>query len=259
MENVLIPFDFSKASINALDYAVEFSTEDPSILLYLLHMKEKDTDEKEIQEKLENVVSKYKKSLTPKIQVLVRSGDLIPSILKIQEELKIDLVIMGTKGAETGEENIATKTSKFVQEADLPVLVIPENTKHFQLKTIILTLGKEKIADKEVLFTLLEVSRRFKAEVHILTIDKDKSAMGYSEDDEGNENTLQYFLEMFYSHHSFLENEDIEKGIMEYLDAHKVDMLAIMPNTHLENGNASEGKLTRILTLHTQTPLLVLD
>ncbi|WP_373057792.1 universal stress protein [Zunongwangia sp. H14] len=259
MKNVLIPFDFSKASVNALDYAVEFSAKDPSVLLYLLHIKDKDADEKKIEHKLEKAISKYHKPLAPKIKSLVRGGKLIPSILEIQEQLEIDLVIMGTKGAEPNEESIATRTSKFVQEADLPVLVIPEKAKPFRLKTIILTLGKEKIADKDALYTLLEVSRRFGAEVHILTIDKEKTAMGYSEDDESNENTLQYFLEMFYSHHSFLENEDIEKGIMEYLDNHNVDMLAIMPNTHLENGDASEGRLTRILTLHTQTPLLVLD
>ncbi|MDT0687409.1 universal stress protein [Autumnicola psychrophila] len=259
MKNVLIPFNFSRASINALDYAIEFTTKEPSISLYLLYIYEDDINQEEIQNKLAKVISKYRDPLVAKIKTIVRKGKLIPSVLNLQEELGIDLVLMGTKGAEIGEVGIATRTSKFVKEANLPVLVIPEKARNFQLKKIILTLGREKIADKDALYTLLDVSRRFGAEVHILTINKDKTSIGYSEEDESNENTLQYFLEMFYSHRSFLENEDIEKGIMEYLDTHEADMLAIMPNTHLENGNASEGELTRILTLHTQTPLLVLD
>ena len=95
--------------------------------------------------------------------------------------------------------------------------------------------------------------------MHVLTVHKDEVYMGYSPEDETNENILQYYLEDFYSHHSFSENEDIEKGIMEYIEKHEIDMLAIMPRTHLKTEAASEGKLTRMLTLHTNIPLLVLD
>ncbi|MDT0690986.1 universal stress protein [Salegentibacter sp. F188] len=259
MKNILIPFDFSRASLNALDYAVEFITKEPSILLYLLHIKADGDNEEELQKKMNKIISEYKDTSVSKIKTLICSGKLIPTILNYREELEIDLVIMGTKGAALDEDDIPTRTSKFVQEANLPVLVIPEDASKFKLGTIILTLGKEKIADKDALYTLLDVSRRFGAEVHILTIKKDKATIGYSEDDEQNENILQYFLENFYSHRSFLENEDIEKGIMEYLETHDADMLAIMPNTHLDSGKASRGELTRILTLHTKTPLLVLD
>lgn len=259
MENILIPFDFSKASYNALDYAVQFSTDGPQLNLHLLHVNTEDENEKEIMERLEEAISKYKKNRAPKIKLYVRNGQLNPAILSLQKELGIDLMIMGTKGSQVGEDTMDTNTSKFVHKADLPVLVIPENTKNFKIDTIILSLGKEKIADKNALHTLLDVSRRFSAQVHVLTIDRGKNNAGYTEEDESNENTLQYFLEMFYSHHSFHENEDIEKGIMEYLEANHVDMLAIMPNTHLEEGEASKGSLTRILTLRTQTPLLILD
>ena len=64
---------------------------------------------------------------------------------------------------------------------------------------------------------------------------------------------------MFYSHHSFAENEDIEQGINDYIQSRKMDMLAILPKTHLSEDQASEGRLTRLLTLHTDIPLLVLD
>ncbi len=259
MKNILIPFDFSEVSKNALEYAVKFAGKEPAQQLYLLHIKDGSIAEDQISGKFEKLVEEYQSPLNPKIRTLVRSGKLVPTILEIQKELDIDLVIMGTRGAEVGEENIATRTSRFVQEADLPVLVIPEKVKNFRLDTIILTIGTEKIADRSPLHMLLEVSRKFKAQVHVLTVHQNEMAMGYSEDDESNESTLQYFLEMFYSHHSFSENEDIEKGILEYIEKHDLDMLAIMPRTHLENEEASEGRLTRVLTLHSNVPLLVLD
>ncbi|MDT0647776.1 hypothetical protein RM545_13835 [Zunongwangia sp. F260] len=43
------------------------------------------------------------------------------------------------------------------------------------------------------------------------------------------------------------------------MENYNIDMVAVMPNPHFENGEASEGKLTRHLTLHSEIPLLVLD
>ena len=83
--------------------------------------------------------------------------------------------------------------------------------------------------------------------------------MGDSEYDEFNEKTIEYFLEMFYSHHTFIANEDIVEGINQYLEKQHIDMLAIMPKTHLEKDKASQGKLTNILTIYSEKPLLILD
>lgn len=259
MKNILVPLDFSKASLNALDYAIKFADQDPSIHLHLLHIKDGSLMESQINEKFDKLIKKYKNPLNPQLHRLVRSGEIIATIIGIQKQLKVDLIIMGTRGAEMQEDDLVTRTSKFVHEADLPVLVIPEKFKKFRLNTIILSVGQERIADRSPLYVLLDVSRKFKAQVHVLTVQKNSMATAYSEDDESNENTLQYFLEMFYSHHSFAENEDIEKGILDYIEKYDIDMVAIMPNTHLKNGVASEGRLTRYLTLHTNVPLLVLD
>lgn len=259
MKNILIPFDFTKVSLNALEYAVKFAYDDPDMRLHLLHIAGSDEDEHEISGRFTEVVSKYDNPLNPPISTIIKKGKLIPSILNMQKELQIGFVIMGTKGVEAGEEDIASRTSRFVQEADIPVLVVPEKATKFRLETIILTLGKERIADRGPLYVLLEVSRKFKARVHVLTVHTEKVIAGYSEDDESNENTLQYFLEMFYSHHSFAESDDIEKGIREYIEKYDIYMLAIMPKTHLKGDAASEGRLTRHLTLHSDIPLLVLD
>ncbi len=259
MKNILIPFDFSEVSKNALEYAVKFADKDPLINLFLLNIADGNNDLKASEENFKKIIKKYNKPLFPEIHTMVKTGELVPSIIQLQKELKIDLIIMGTRGANLEEENIATTTSRLVQEADLPVLVIPEKYKKFRLNTIILSLGNEKIADRSPLYVLLEVSRKHKAQVHVLTIQQKEMAMGYSEDDESNENTLNYFLEMFYSHHSFHENGDIEKGILEYIAKNDMDMLAIMPKTHLPGSEASPGRLTRLLTLHSNVPLLVLD
>ncbi len=195
MKNILIPFDFSEVSKNALEYAVNFADKDPTINLFLLNISEGDSDVKAIEQNFKKITKKYKKPLFPEIHTLVRSGELVPSIIRLQKELKVDLIIMGTRGAEATDENIATTTSRLVQQADLPVLVIPERYRKFRLNTIILSMGNEKIPDRSPLYVLLDVSRKHNAQVHVLTIQQHEMAMGYSEDDESNETTLNYFLE----------------------------------------------------------------
>jgi hypothetical protein len=166
---------------------------------------------------------------------------------------------MGTKGAEKSEENEVSLTSKFVLAADLPVLVIPATYQQYQLQKIVLALGDEKIQDTSALNTLLDVSNASQAEVHVLTVSGNKEIMGYSRADQHNENTLQYYLEMFYSHHSFAENEDIVQGIDDYINKREIDMLAIMPRTHSKEGKPSKGRLTEAVTLKSNVPILILD
>ncbi|WP_417887292.1 universal stress protein [Zunongwangia sp.] len=256
MKTILVPVDFSKASINAFKYAVEFASKD-AIQIFVIHIKEtEEDDEKEIQSKIDELQETVCKRPL-EISTIIKAGDLNEEMIKIQKREKIDLIIMGTKGARVRTKNMNSKTSEFVHIADCPVLVIPENVEDFKLDTILLTLGKEKIVDTNALYTLLDVARHFGAEVHILTVSKDDDF--YAKTHESNENTLKYFLEIFYSHHSFFESDDIVEGIIQYLGKHDIDMLAILPNTHAKNGSASEGKLTKLLSLHTTKPLLVLD
>jgi nucleotide-binding universal stress UspA family protein len=260
MKNILIPFDFSEVSKNALKYAIQFAGKDQNLRLHLLHVSgtsmEK-ADEENLQQKFQNLILHYKGHIIPEIVFTLKTGELIHTIVDIREQEGIDLVIMGTKGAESGVNQV-TQTSKFVLAADLPVLVIPPNYE-FKLNKILLTLGEAEINDTSILNILLEVSRNSRAEVHVLTVSKKTENHGYSEADERNENTLQYYLEKFYSHHSFSENEDIVKGIDDYIKKNKIDMLAIMPNTHSNAGQPSKGKLTQVLTLKSNIPVLVLD
>ncbi|SFN68427.1 universal stress protein [Salegentibacter flavus] len=262
MKNLLIPFDFSDVSMNALEYAMRFAARCEKATLNLLYISdskmEKDK-EKELKSNFEELLRKYQGAGEPPISYHFRTGNFTDAIIDIHKSLDIDLVIMGTSGAEEGVESPVTRTSRFVLEADLPVLVVPVSNKYFKLDKILLALGEDVMHDTSTLNLLLDVSSRSKAEVDVLTVSRNPESAGYSEADEKNENTLQYYLEMFYSHHSFAENEDILKGIDDYIKKHDVDLLAIMPKTHATTGSPSKGKLTREVTLKSEIPVLVLD
>ncbi|OWW27010.1 MULTISPECIES: universal stress protein [Zobellia] len=255
---ILIPFDFSKTSKKALDYAVHYVGQDAKLKIVLAHISESN-DMDMAREAFKGIEQEYAKILKNKIEWMVINGTLTESLVKIQKEEQIDLIIMGTFGAFDKEDSTPTNTSKLVLEIDCPVLVVPFTSDKLQIERIGLVLGKEEIEDKRVLDTLLRVARRFNAKVYVITVQNSQETYGYSPADEKNENTLEYYLESFYSEHVFVENPDVVKGVLDYASKNELDMIAILPRNHVQKSEPSKGELTEMLTLHSHIPVLAID
>ncbi len=257
IRTILVPFDFSEASRAALDYAVNYVGTSNNMHIKLLYA-DKEAVESALEKDFQNVRKGYGKNLRSPMSWAVSKESLTTAILKARESFKADLIIMGTSGT-TGEEGTVTHTAELVLEAHCPVLVIPQTTSEFQVKNMALVLGREEIEDTAVLGTLLDVARRFNARVHVLTIKNEPGEYGYSPADEKNEKLLEYYLESFYAHHMYIENPDIVKGISEYAAEKEIDMIVILPRKHARKSTPSEGRLTQILTLQSQTPILAIE
>ena len=258
ISTLLVPYDFSEASKKALDYAVQFAAKNKSLEILLVHVRA-ENEVSQLNEQLHDLQKKYARDLKNPLKGIEVVGSLTDSLLKIQETQKINMVIMGTSEAQQNEVKLISNTSKFVSEVDCPVLVVPENFEEFQIKNIALVLGKEEIDDREALVTLLDVSRKFNAKVHVLTIENTSEMYGYSEADKANENLLEYYLENFYSEHTFIENSDVVKGILSHATEKEMDMIAILPRNHAKRSNPSEGRLNEMLTLKSKIPILAID
>ncbi|MBU2948041.1 universal stress protein [Zobellia uliginosa] len=255
---ILIPYNFSKTAKKALDYAVNYVGQDRDlkiILGYVSVNQEMDT----LEEAFKGVEEEYASILKNKIEWIAIKGTLTESLMKIQKDEQVDLIIMGTFGAFDNEDSSPTNTSKLVLEIDCPVLVVPFVTDKIEIKNIGLVLGKEEIEDKSVLDTLLKVVRRFNAKVYVITIENSEGVYGYSSTEEKNESSLEYYLEDFYSEHVFIANSDVVEGVLEYASKKELDMIAILPRNHATKSEPSKGALTEMLTLHSQIPVLAID
>ena len=259
IKKILVPTDFSGTAESAVSYANNFAAGDESLEITLLYISESPLEEQNkraLEIKLQEIKDKFLSSLKSSCHCVVRSGPLTETILSVQKESGADLIIMGTKGSPQEEDIAISRTSDLVLEADCAVLVVPENTNTFAVKNIALALGKNEIDDSFALGTLHDVARKFGAKVHILTISNEEGGM-IAEDK--NESILEYYLETLHYHYAFPKNTDIEKGIFDYVREKNIDMLAILPRNHAKKSKPSEGRLTRLLTLHTEVPLLTID
>ena len=264
IKKILVPFDFLEASYSALDYAMSFVGYDKPISIVALWVSEVKPTEHELEElysRFTSTLNEIDRTTHLKPRLITRNGKLTDTILSTFKEEQFDLILMGTMGDEVAEDAI-THTSRLVLEAEGPVLTIPFGTEAKPPQDIALVLGREEIEDTSVLELLLDISRLFNARVHVLTIYKGsiyEEEMTGSTSSEKNEETLEYFLEHFYEEHVFTKNQDVEKGIFDYVEEKNIDLLAILPRNHAEKTSPSEGRLTKLLSLHSKVPVLALD
>lgn len=258
IRTILIPFNFSRTAIRALEYAVDYVGDDENVKIILAYVSGDQNLEK-LRADFKTKEEECQALLKNKIEWVSASGPLTETLLDIQKTMDIDLILMGTFSTMGVMDDESSNTSKLVLEAGCPVLVVPYGLEKFRLKNIALVLGKEEIENTKVLDTLLYVARKFNAKVHVLTIANKPETYGYSEIDEKNENALQYYLENFYAQHIFIKNSDILEGIFSYTSDKNIDMIAILPRNHTAGGKASEGQLTQKLTLYSEIPVLAID
>ncbi len=259
IRKILVPTDFSTASEKALDYTINFVKEDKSIEVTILHIVSNHggRTREEMETKLQATKERFHSSLIKDCHWAIKSGPIISEITNAQVEFSSDMIIMGTQGSHTDVLKDVTNTSELVLEADCPVLVIPENKKVFSINNIALALGKDEIDDSSPLGVLHDIAMGFHANVHLLTINSNGDHETTTNDT--NEGILEYFLEAVTYYHAFPQNSDMEQGILDYVKEKDIDMLAILPRNHAKKSNPSEGRLTKLLTLHSEVPVLTID
>ncbi len=255
INKILIPTDFSTSAQNAVGYALKFFEFDQNLKIYVLHVMENHGSED--KKAVAAGEMKETKALFHKVgtcECLLKTGNLTETIIDTQKSLDIDLILMGTAGENGNRESF---TSQLVWAADCPVLVVPEKVTSFQIKKIALALDLEEFDNSYDLGIVHAIARWYGAEVHILTINNrtDGSIPSYKKV----AGILEYYLDTLDYHYAFPENQDIVKGIDQYVSNNKIDMLVILPRNHAVHKQPSAGRLTQLLARHTQVPLLAVD
>ena len=188
-----------------------------------------------------------------KISNVLESGNLIDSIHKISQDEHIDYIVMGTKGAEgLAATFLGSVTEKVMHHSKTVVLAIPEHCVFEPLKRI-LYITKFKPADREILQRVIELAERFQSNIDCLYIKGNGDVVPESVIDNWKE-----LLEHKNVTYHTLIGSDVEHSILDFIDGHQTDMLA-MP---LHDRGFFEGlfhvSLSKKLAFHVKIPILAI-
>jgi len=188
-KNILIPTDFSVSSDNAVEHALAIAAKTKANVTFLhsyhiptladangQNMFIEDYAKKHVEDAkvLLHNIQKRAVMLHPDLQVdnLILEDFFTDAITSICDKKKIDLVVMGTKGASGFDEYfLGSNTALVVESVKCPVLVIPENAMYRPYKKL-LYASDFQFDDLEALSKLISVADLFGATLEVVHISK---------------------------------------------------------------------------------------
>lgn len=177
---ILVPTDFTTASMNAAEHAGVMSSGKSD--LTLLHIKNNHTRKLlenvgESSENLNNYISQLASDLCNKHQVacseMVVEGSIFEDINDIAEKQGFSVIVIGTHGTKGLRQTLfGGDILKIARKAPVPILVVPED--HIigeGYKKIILPFGGHE-SFMNISNAVANVAARFNSEVHIFSVDR---------------------------------------------------------------------------------------
>ena len=184
MKNILVPTDFSDNALKAALYAAEIAKRNGATVFFLhsvplggdeldeplpLHDKYKNLVLEEIRDELE----KFRASVTAvypsiKTTTAIKDGAVVESIVEFTKTNKVDIIVMGTKGASGIKEVlIGTVATGTISHSQVPVLVVPGDYEIEEPDGILFATHHFE-RDKKLLAIIIELARIFSAMVHVV-------------------------------------------------------------------------------------------
>ncbi len=273
MKTILVPTDFSKNAENALVYAINLTKKMPAkiILLHSFHIDytsgyvppnliEKDVAEAQANSntQLKALYNKVSHHAKHPIECLSSQNFAIDAVLSAINEKNVDLVIMGTQGAngKLGRQIFGTNSSKVIEKATCPVITVPENEEHTDVKAI--TYATEYLdSDIASLQSITDIARLFDAKINIIHVSLF--------DDESEQKIMESFKLKVLKHISYknisfkiLVGNNVGQRIEGYLEEEKNIDLLVMSAHHRSLIDKLFGKsITKVMAYYLKIPLMV--
>lgn len=271
MKLILAATDFSRTSRNAVNYAAEMAKRFKSKLI-LFHsymppvimsdiavvmptVTELEKDSLKILKRMAtSLKTKYGASL--KLELVCKYGMAVDAIKDYAIENKVDLVVMGMKGAGALEEKlVGSITTDVIKKSRTPVLSIGSGVKFRAIKNIVFATDYLEIASPELLAPVKEIATAFKSHIHLLNVVPGSTTVpSVNQAVEGlkTEHAFEAFKHSFHA----IVNKNAADGINEFIRLRKIDMVVMIPRKHNIFHALFKGRATKQVAFHTTIPLL---
>ncbi|QTY27206.1 universal stress protein [Flavobacterium sp. CS20] len=250
MEKILFLTDFSEVAENAFIYAlslaekinaelhiahivpiIEVADPDELVNVHPFAQDYNETLEDDEWEKFKNEARKLEKiaqdnnKLNVPVEFHFQKGVLLDTVSDYIYENIINVVVMGTSGANTIDKKLfGSNTAKLISHINIPLLAIPEKAKFVAINTVTIAVML-KSNEHSIVQQLLENAQKYNFRlncVHVVETDSEASISEHKKkmwlEDIGN-NTLNVDI---------VVNTDVEKGLENYIQDNKTDILCIM-------------------------------
>lgn len=276
INKILVPVDFSPCSINALKIAVDIAKSQRAGIevVNAFHMPAyPHADVVAADTIVQPILHEYEDQVEEQFDKLLIQ---VPGLKDVQFDTRkfvsptkdaiytcverddIDLIVMGTKGSHDRlEKLVGTVSANVINSAKVPVLMIPENIQDFKIKLIGFAADLQKIEDIKKLRILVLLAKLTQAQIKIFHISTDIYDGTIEENARERMKLVESFTEVEHSY-AWINNEEPIDGILEFVESHNLDMLAMFPRHHGFWDRLIHGSVTKKVAMKINIPLLTI-
>jgi len=266
MKKILVPTDFSKTSLVAMDVAFDIAKKSGATVFLLNVVEEAGQDSTRItgewqkadwEEKLfiYKLLERAESQLTkivqdPKYSAVkvvgeLRLGNPFHGMNAIISEHKVDLVVMGTRGVTNLETMvIGTNTEKVVRHSRCPILTVHKKPASTDFKNIVYATAMSK--DEEVFSRIVKRTQQlYDSTIHLVRIN---TPGDFQRDAVVKDYMNKFAKSLQLKNYTINVYNDIseEDGILYFADSIDADMIAMATHgrtgfAHVLAGSIAEG------------------
>ncbi len=277
MKNILIPTDFSENAWNAIRYAAELFR-DLECTFFLLNIYApalfqsvegvptdigfEDASKVYSLNELQQLESRIQNEIpNPKHQYTSLSSYefLTVAVKNILEKEKIDLIIMGTKGA-TGAKEVflGSNTVRIIKTTKYcPVLAIPEGCGFVTPSEIAFATDFKRFYSKNELLPLVDLAKSFDATIRIVYVQQEEGSL--TQEQRFNLGMLQkYFDGVKHYQHTLTKSDSVAESLKVFTKELDIYLLAMLQYKHSFIEKLTKEPIVKRVVFHTQIPFLVI-
>jgi hypothetical protein len=271
MNTLLIPTDFSPVADNALQYALDMASA-YQLDITLLHVVLLSTPSvanvvyvdvaTDFQKEAEGQMALKVKALKEKypsinIDYKVETGLFLDSLQRFCEEIHPVAIVMGITGEGSAlDKIIGSNTILAMRTLTYPLIVVPKKGGFKPVDKICFACDLKNVANSTPLLSIKAFAKLFKAEVHILNIDFQNRH--FSANTPGQLEVLNLMFENIDTKFHFIENENVQDAINDFIDTDKMDMLIMLPKKHSFFESLFKKSQTKEMLYQSHIPILAL-
>ena len=272
MKKIIVPTDFSDTANKAREYAIQLAQliDSEIILLNTYHIPYSganagvlvnidkiafEESEKAMKLQLEYVTSNYSDI---EVSTICKSGLLIDSVKQISENQEVDLIVLGTTGASgTFEDMLGSNASALVGSVKIPIITIPKDgeinfPKHIVAANDLMETSEEKVFD---VLKKLAIETYSTIDFLFIVNEEDQAKNKIKRLKAADFNRT--FDSQYHPFH-FKESEDIEEGILDYIENKDFDLLVVVAHQRSFWESLFHKSISKSLVKHAKLPILIL-
>jgi nucleotide-binding universal stress UspA family protein len=270
MKAILVPTDFSPTAENAANYA-GLLCKKLGAKLILLHvymlpvpvseipyvMVSADEMQKASENALVREANRIYSTMKIEIEWVVRLGLASDEIHDIEKEKSIDLVVMGMNGSGEFNKLIGSTTIAVIRKCHKPVLVVPEGTQYVPFESIAYATDFSYAVNLSCFDPLRSLIKTYNSRLIVVNVQKG----GKTIDPELSSGKARLDTALGDTEHTYIiiENDNIEHGLQQFIDANSPQLLTMTAHKHNIMERLFGTHHTKEMIYHTQIPVLILQ